>query len=326
MRKLGLLTVLAALIAGTYGFGNRTVQVCEGFLPENDMEIAIGSLEDKGITPEQFNEVLDVIKKLYDPVLAAKGKTLQINRLWSNNTVNASAQQRGSTWIINMYGGLARHGTITQDGFALVACHEMAHHIGGAPKVQGWLSWASNEGQSDYIANGKCLRQVFLDIKSKGFTRMATEDEFAQAACESAFPGDSALCLRNALSGMSVAKLFQELRNETKVPSFATPDQGVVSRTNDRHPATQCRIDTYFQGSLCTKPVSEGLSDTDPAPGTCMRAAGYTSGVRPLCWFKPPAAAEGMASFGGKVGLPVSLKTRKSAFGKLGSSQIWDGI
>ena len=59
-----------------------------------------------------------------------------------------------------MFGGLARHKLVTPDGFALVACHEMGHHLGGAPRRGGW---ASNEGQSDYYATTKCARRIWAE-------------------------------------------------------------------------------------------------------------------------------------------------------------------
>lgn len=291
IRKSAVLFVLAALV---YAANPGTRELCEGFLPENDWKIPVGDVSAKGISQEQFNQVLDRVQEIYAPIVKAKGGTLQINRLWDNPTVNASAQRQGSTYIINMYGGLARHQAITQDGFALVACHEMGHHLGGFPKYSGWSgTWASNEGQSDYFANLKCLRLVFADSGSADFTRADIKDAFAQKACAKshANEADAAACLRGSLGGMSVSVLFKELRREPNMPSFATPDPKVVATTDDRHPGTQCRLDTYFQGSVCAKPVAEGVDDTNAVPGTCTASGGFSVGLRPLCWYKPAAGA-----------------------------------
>jgi Zn-dependent protease with chaperone function len=54
-----------------------------------------------------------------------------------------------------MFGGLARDPLVTKDGFSAVICHEIGHHIAGAPRKG--FSWASNEGQADYFATTKCL-------------------------------------------------------------------------------------------------------------------------------------------------------------------------
>ncbi|MBI5247761.1 MAG: hypothetical protein HY923_11335 [Elusimicrobia bacterium] len=267
-------------------------QLCEGFLPENNLKIPIGSLDDKGLTQPQFNAVIDQAEKLYGPVIAARGGKLVVKRLWDNNTVNASAQRQGANYVVNMYGGLARHETITQDGFALVICHEIGHHIGGAPKYGGGNDWASNEGQSDYFANLKCLRRMFSASGATSFSRPKGDDPGPVPACEKAFTSeaDRALCVRGSVAGMSVTSLFRALRSETVIPRYDTPDQNAVSRTADGHPATQCRLDTYYSGSICSRGVDDALSETDPNAGTCSAASNHQLGLRPRCWYKPAEA------------------------------------
>lgn len=294
--------LIAALIAlfmlpGISGATGHNHQLCQGFVPENDMKIPVNrfwSEGQTGITEAEFNEVIAKFTALYEADFTARGAILKINSLWTNETVNASAEQSGNTWTINMYGGLARHETITRDAFALVICHEGGHHLGGAPKYKGWFGddWASNEGQSDYFANLKCLRKFFVD-EMKGYRVVRSEKNAAYVdACRAAHKKsiESRICIRSALAGMQVAKLFQALRKETVGPDFATPDKKVVTKIFDSHPATQCRLDTYFAGSLCTAKVDEAVSDTDFKTGTCAAEAGATSGVRPNCWFKAPAA------------------------------------
>lgn len=294
------------------------------FLPDNNLKIAVGSLEDKGITQAQFNAVMDQAEALYKPVIAARGANLVLKRLWDNNTVNASAQQQGNSWILNMYGGLARHATITQDGMALVVCHELGHHIGGAPKYGG-DDWASNEGEADYFANLKCLRRMFASPAGRSFTRPKGGDEAtARAGCEAAWKSssDRALCTRAAMAGMSVTSLFRVLRNQTVLPKFDTPDPTVVTATEDGHPDTQCRLDTYYAGSLCTRGLNEALSETDPAVGTCTPAGGQTGGYRPKCWYKP-----------GADGVPAAPEVVQRAHPKspalvssLSNPELWQGL
>lgn len=271
-------------------FVPETQTLCEGFLPPNTLSIPVGSPEDKGITKEQFNAVMDQTEALYAPVIAARGGTFKLNRLWENPTVNASAQRQGSTYIVNMYGGLARHATITQDGMALVVCHELGHHLGGAPKSWG-TGWASNEGQSDYFANLKCLKRIFVETGARNFTRLAGDETTARESCARSYekPADVELCVRASMAGMSVTTLFRVLRGETRIPRFDTPDPAVVSQTQDSHPGTQCRLDTYFSGSLCPRPAADPLDERNPAVGTCTRASGFTVGLRPRCWYKPAA-------------------------------------
>src|SRR5690606_1616432 len=141
-----------------------TVDGSEGIVPENDLYIAADSksMLNSNLDEEKFNAVIDKVLAVYEPLVEAEGGELKVERNWTDGTVNAYAHRRGGTWNVAMFGGLARHETITEDGFALVVCHEIGHHIGGAPKKGGWFStWATNEGQADYFATLKCLRKVF---------------------------------------------------------------------------------------------------------------------------------------------------------------------
>ena len=296
----------------------RPVQVCPGFLPENNLKIPVSPRSFGGLSEAQYNEVMDRLEDIYGPIVAAKGGVLKINRLWENPTVNSSAQRQGKYYILNMYGGLARHPSITQDGETLVACHEMMHHIGGAPKIEGM--WATNEGQSDYAANLKCMRLMFSSSGTRGFTRMAAPDPVAQKACQRIYKdkGQAALCLRVATAGLSVTGLFKAMHEETVDPAFDTPDQAAVEETSDDHPATQCRLDTYFQSALCSQPVSKPLSDGDPAKGTCTRSQGYYVGLRPLCWYKPPQS-EGLQL------LSRSAEENRTLL-KLQGASLWQGL
>lgn len=256
-----------------------------GFLPENTLQIPVGAKLAGGITETQFNAVIDKIEAIYAPIVANMGGKLKIARKWEDATVNANATRIGG-WNVNMYGGLARHPAITEDGFALVLCHEIGHHLGGAPKVGMILNrWASNEGQSDYFATLKCLRKAFLNDKPK---RITNAPKALTEACAKAWPNkdDRSICVRNGMAGASVAGLFAALRNQPEA-KFETPDANIVSKTNDAHPAHQCRLDTYFQGSLCEASFNEDVSQKDEVKGTCHGSLGHKSGLRPLCWFKP---------------------------------------
>jgi len=285
--------IMSAVVAGQLF---ASVYACDitgksGIVEENNLYIPVGAKSLSTITKDKFNSILDKVEALYTPILKARGKTFVISRNWDDGTVNAYAQQSGSTWTISMFGGLARHDTITEDGFALVACHELGHHIGGAPKKFSWSgsSWASSEGQSDYYGNSKCLRNYMKDEDNAAIVAKMEVDEHAKARCEANFhnENDIAICIRGAMAGMSLGNLFRALRRmETKL-SFTTPDPAVVTRNDDNHPAPQCRLDTYFAGSICEKDFNLPVSDTDANVGFCTVRDGATEGVRPRCWFKP---------------------------------------
>ncbi|MBI5623418.1 MAG: hypothetical protein HY924_06555 [Elusimicrobia bacterium] len=330
MVRAAFASVLGAVLMAALSLHAPGHRLCSGFLPENNLRIDVGSFEDKGITEAQFNRVLDVVEKIYKPVVAAKGATLVVERKWDDGTVNAYAQQQGGKWMISMFGGLARHSAVTQDGFALVACHEMSHHLGGAPKSSGWFGgWATIEGQADYGANLKCLRRVFAEVSAKSFTRPVGDDPVAVVACEQAFSSskDRAICLRGAMAGKSVSALFKALSSDPKDAEFNTPDPAVVTEMDESHPATQCRLDTYLQGSICAKPLSSEVSDKDVFAGTCNRKTGQVSGLRPLCWYKPPKdepAAQSVPAV--MAGASKILKGQDSALSTLAGEDLWKGL
>jgi len=260
-----------------------------GFLPENSLYIPVGAKMAGGLSEAQFNQVIDRLETIFVPLASNMGGKLKIARKWDDGTVNANATRLFSTWNVNMYGGLARHSTITEDGFALVLCHEIGHHMGGAPKVKNFMTmWASNEGQSDYFATLKCLRRLYLNDDNQKIVKALNAPETLVSSCAKAWPNkdDQAICIRSGMAGASVAGLFAALRNQPEA-KFETPDTNVVAKTDDAHPAHQCRLDTYFQGALCEISFNEDVSQKDEVKGTCHRKIGHETGLRPTCWFKP---------------------------------------
>lgn len=259
-----------------------------GFLPENDMRIGVDDKMRNTMTEERFNEIIDKVDKHYNPIVEAKGGNLKWSRNWSNSKVNASAQRFFWSWKVSMYGGLARHPLVTDDAFAMVVCHELGHHLGGVPGPEGFLSWASNEGQSDYFASLKCFRRVFESEDNEAIVAEMDVPQLVKEKCSANYSLDSdvALCIRSSMAGKSLAMLLGDLRGNSDV-NFHTPDPKVVSKTNNAHPAAQCRMDTMFQGAICDRRLSDEVSDEDALAGTCNRSQGDVDGVRPLCWYKP---------------------------------------
>lgn len=288
--KFKVLLTSLALLASQLLWASTTC------FPENDLYITPNQKTIKTVTKAEFDEAIKDIEDLYTPIFKDKySAELDIERDWEDGTVNAYAQQIGNVWKVKMFGGLARHEHVTQDGFRAVICHEVGHHIAGAPRKSsrwGGTSWASNEGQSDYFATSKCLRKLFESQREetvKFYNEIKSKDNLvAKKKCDEVFSSEveSAVCLRTSLAGKSLAKLLGSLRGNADV-EFSTPDQSVVSATNHNHPAGQCRLDTYFHGSLCDKSHEVDPSMTDAATGYCVRSESYVDGVRPLCWYKP---------------------------------------
>ena len=270
--------------------------LCNLIAPENEIYIPRGLKSAGGINEAEFNKVIDETEELYTEFIKEQyGGTLQIERKWDDGTVNAYAQRLGKVYKVSMFGGLARHPEATSDGFRAVLCHEIGHHIGGAPKRTSWWGgamWASNEGQSDYYATSKCLKKYFetdLQETVKRYNKASTKEQlFAKAECDKIFNNvdEAAMCYRASEAGKSLARLLGSLRNNADV-KYDTPDPAVVSSTDHNHPKAQCRLDTYFQGALCDKDYTLLPSATDATTGYCVRKDNYYTGVRPLCWYKP---------------------------------------
>ena len=283
LRKALVLVVAATSCLGVRAsWAASTVK--KTFLPDNNWKISVAE-QKGGLTEAQFNATMDLVQKVYGPIIAAHGAQLSIERDWADDTVNAYATQSGNVWTIHMYGGLARQSAVTQDGMAMVACHELGHHLGGFPKVS---DWAADEGQADYFAPSKCMRRLLGNASAKSFTR-PTVGKTVQQGCAAAWHsvGDQSFCERNAAAGLSLATLLAGLGGDP-VPNVDTPDRSRVDTTNDAHPAAQCRLDTYFAAALCTKSALEDFSASNPNPGACTRSQGFTMGIRPRCWYKPP--------------------------------------
>jgi hypothetical protein len=259
-----------------------------GIFPPNSMNIPAKPY--KTIQENMFNEVITRAEKFYAPIFAADGLTFQVNRLWSDGTVNASAIQKGKIAEVNMYGGLARHPLVTADAFALVLCHEIGHHLGGAPKYKRFFTttWASDEGQSDYFATLKCSREMFKNDDNQAIMSKVAVPALVTEKCQKTFDssGDIALCQRSAMAGAALANTLGSLNNLPEA-KFDSPDTSKVSKTNHAHPAAQCRLDTYFAGAICEVAKETSLSDTDETVGTCNIQKNFETGVRPLCWFAP---------------------------------------
>lgn len=264
----------------------------DGILPRNNMRVPVNAKVQSGITEEGFNAVIDKVETVYAPIISSFGAELSVVRNWKDDTVNAYAEQSGKKWKVSMFGGLARHQTITEDGFALVVCHEIGHHIAGAPLYSWKSGWASTEGQSDYFATTKCLRRSWINDDNKAIVEAMTIPDQVLRACGKTTrfrkTEDYYICARGAMAGMSVAKLFASFGGSQ--PKFETPDTKVVTKTNESHPASQCRLDTYFAGAVCPVAFSEDFSRDGEVAGACHGSLGHTTGTRPLCWFKPAVA------------------------------------
>jgi hypothetical protein len=265
-----------------------------GFMPENNLRIAVGDNFVGGITEVQFNKVMDKITTLFSGFVASSGRKLVVDRLWTDPTVNAYADQNtAGVDTIHMFGGLARHPETTEDAMALVACHELGHHVGGAPQksdpLTGSAIWASNEGQADYWGTMKCLRHYFESDDNVAAIQNVQIPASVATQCQLVYKNanEIASCERSAMAGQALARLLNAITKGANQVSFTTPDITMVAQTFDAHPKAQCRLDTYYQAALCDHGFLEVVSKTDANTAVCSSRNGDLKGNRPLCWYKP---------------------------------------
>lgn len=251
----------------------------------------VSSMAESNITKAQFKSLLKKIKKTYVRRIHKNGGLFKVKGKWNSKRVNAYASRIGPLWKLTALGGLARHPMIDYDGFALVLCHEMGHHLGGAPKSTVYFKrWVSYEGQADYWATLKCFRTLFKSENNIGYIEdnLSRVPVWASLRCLATYQSAerSALCIRSIMAGQTMANLIADYHN-TDFPSLETPDPTVVDSTSYQHPNSQCRLDTYAMGALCPVEESDYVDSVNPNIGTCNREAGDTQGARPLCWYRP---------------------------------------
>jgi hypothetical protein len=297
-RFFQVLTALSICIAAraTVREGPRT---CRGFAPPNSMRIPVGQTLSMnfatpgpgGINEREFDAILFRLGKLYADEARKKGGHLKFEGNWSDPTVNAFADRLGADWTVEVPGGIARHKATSVEGFVAIVCHELGHHLGGAPKhieSNGDANWATNEGGADYYSALKCMRRFFAEDDNASIVGLATIHPLANECCLAQFrdPTDQLICLRESMATESAANLLADLSGE-KIPAFDQPDPKVVLKMVNTHPDVQCRMDTFFAGSICAVDRNVPNSDADFKEGACVQGRDVV-GFRPRCWFLPP--------------------------------------
>lgn len=251
-------------------------------LPENDLWKEDGMFF-SSMDQSTFEKIIDDAYAIYAPIVASHGARLTIRKLWNDPTVNANASKMGTSWVVQMYGGLARRPEVTPDGFAQVVCHELFHLLGGFPFYTG--QEMSTEGQSDFAASQVCSKKLWANDPHNSAARYEVP-AFVKKNCDEVYKlkSEQDLCYRTALAGQSLANLLAAISGQPE-PSFETPDQSVVSRTYEAHPRSQCRLDSYLAGALCATPFDDAV-----IPKTQSEAFKYScfsgKAARPKCWFK----------------------------------------
>jgi lipocalin len=262
-------------------------------------------LNEGNISETEFRTLIQKAQSTYAPIVNRVGGRLTISGDWKNQTPNAAATQFQGTWMVRVSGGLARHPEITADGLTLIICHELGHHLGGfslSPQQHPFEKpWAASEGQSDYFATHVCARRLWGSEVSVNRSFEKSVKQQIRELCDPVWrdQADRNLCYRTLTATDSVIATMAALKG-VPMPNYATPDQKAVTETSYAHPAPQCRMDTALQGALCTasfneatipgKNASGGISgieaEREAARNSCTAFSGFSTGLRPTCWFK----------------------------------------
>lgn len=144
----------------------------------------------------------------------------------------------------------------------LVLCHELAHHIGGAPYKyddNGKIRWASMEPQADYFATLACIPE-FVKMFPFWIEQNILSFELIHPAlrsnCDNIYNNEYEfkLCVNISQAALNLAYIHHEyaLPGETEGPvdPLYEEDKIVIELDRNNYPSNQCRFDTHIRGAL----------------------------------------------------------------------------
>ncbi len=245
------------------------------------------------VDEESFSYIIDTISGLYARAFADHEKQLVVKRQWREQREGAVSwlmeeydreeEQINQIREIELDGGLARHPMLNRDAYAMVICHEIGHHLGGAPRALGY----SSEGQADYFAATKCMK---LYLKVTRYPQHQTEavPEDLEASCVANYRNadERSVCRRNILAGLTLSRWFAYAREMEPTELTARDTRQRPTTLIHGYPGPQCRLDTFIAGALCPVDENAPFSDNSSRTGACSRGAGYDEEARPRCWFR----------------------------------------
>jgi hypothetical protein len=284
--------------AGYYGKDERLRVRCIRPAPGDRRGRRVFPYAINDVDEESFDYIIDIIVALYADEFARRGKQLVVTRSWEQEEEGARSwfmevNDREANRIrqvrqVELIGGLARHPMLNRDAYAMVVCHEIGHHVGGAPVALGY----SAEGQADYFAAAKCMKRYLRVTRYPQPAAGVVIPADIAARCTAAYRGaaERTICRRNIRAGLALSRWIAHSR-EVAAPRLTRRDASIRRSTLVHgYPVPQCRLDTLIAGALC--PVDERLpfADDDAAAGACTREAGQPGEARPRCWFNPDDA------------------------------------
>ncbi len=263
-----------------------TYKAMANFLPPNDFLIKRGHKAADSLIFQTYSQMAQEINSLYAARMAEEGAELNFEIEVSNSKVNAFARREEGAmkqWKIIFTAGMLRHNSMTPTVFSGIYCHELGHHLGGSPfRSNG--HWASAEGQADYFASNDCLKNILLNSKLLKLSKAPVTD-FIKEKCSTIFQSQERLevCYQSSIVITKVAAFLSRLggRRGRRLPkpSITKRDQSTAYSTIYKYPSRQCRVDTFFEGALC----SEYFYGED---SNCPSSSEAYQGARPKCWFR----------------------------------------
>lgn len=246
--------------------------------------------EKSSINPGRYQEIFKELNKAFSSDLSENQATLELRFEMENDRVNAHAKRKGDKWIIVFNGGMLRHRHFDEEVFTAVLCHELGHHLGGAPykfPEDPGRSWISAEGQADYFAGNICLKRLYQEQDNARYLEGKEVPLTSEKGCSFKHRNkdDYLICLRSSLMSLKTARFVHKIGNTRRgrrgrFPRLETPDTNRVGTTFLKHPKPQCRLDTFFQGGLCDKLIRTPYSKNP----NCLEGEGEFAGTRPACW------------------------------------------
>jgi hypothetical protein len=280
---MGAVSLLSALVFSTGAFAAANSAKSNCFPIKGQMFLQ--SLE-ATISDEDGAQIRQQLSAVYSQDLAARGESLNIFEEDDMDFQGFAFVGPGTNVAsVQIYKGVRFNPQMNPDGYALVTCHEIGHHLGGVP-----MRALSLEGEADYFGALKCMRRYLGSLSS---TALYSEKPAMPliARCQASFRNadDVQICARSLAAAQTLGGILKDLSHESSAPSLDKSDPKVVLVTDTGHPASQCRVDTYRAGALCTVAVSEENSDTDYDAGVCNLHRDPAD-RRPACWFADPSA------------------------------------
>lgn len=263
---LVLLLILSWSLLANVG-GPQTMMGGKG----NEKRWAIEVHEDLGskVTEADFYEIIGKIYSLYQNNEMNRNLVVGIQD-WKIPFFSAWAFDTGEEFTINFWGGFARIPGMTRRAFALTACHEVGHVLGGAPYHTIRISKTmSAEGQADFFATAFCFKKY---LETFGEEEVAVDlSPYALDKCRTKFSDERMreYCFSTAKAGQDLAAVLTFLK-PLEVADYSSPSDHVVEETLfNSYPTIQCRLDTYLVGALADYPLKENEDS-----------------LKPACWFK----------------------------------------